>query len=53
MLRCAGRINTAKDLDMMLQVIFPSMNHRVEGSRHPKFRVWKGAKKGGPVQGGE
>lgn len=33
----------AEDWEVMLQVIFPSLNHGAGGSRHPKFRVWKGA----------
>lgn len=42
---CHGRWPAgARGPEVMLEVILLSLDHGVAGSRHPKFRVWKGTK---------
>lgn len=41
---CHGWPAGARGPEVMLEVILLSLDHGVAGSRHPKFRVWKGTK---------
>lgn len=34
-----GGLQETKDPEVMLEVIFPSLDYEVRGSRYPKFRV--------------